>query len=232
MRSALLVGLDLDDTLYPEMRFVESGFRAVATHVGDRTDEDPEDLYAFLMGSLHANGRGHQFDALITARRLDGLTVPKLVDVYRSHRPTISLPSSSRTVLGALRASGHRLFLVTDGDPRVQRNKVTALGLDAFLDGAIYTWDEGNTAGKPNPRGFVRLLEATGASTGELVYVGDNPTKDFIGVNSIGGRTIRVLVGPYRTVPAPTEQHAATIAVNRLRDLPPLLVKLGEQREP
>jgi hypothetical protein len=107
---------------------------------------------------------------------------------------------------------------VTDGDPRVLRNKVTALGLDAFVDGAIYTRDEGDTAGKPNLRGFVRLLEATRASTNEVVYVGDNPTKDFIGVNSIGGRTVRVLEGPYRALPAPTEQHAPTVRVDRLRD--------------
>jgi putative hydrolase of the HAD superfamily len=184
---------------------------------------DSEDLYAFLTRSLHANGRGHQFDELIAAYDLDGLTVPDLVDIYRTHRAQISLPAESRIVLAALRASGHRLYLVTDGDPSVQRNKVAALGLDAFIDGAIYTWDEGDAAGKPYPRGFVRLLEATGAHADELVYVGDNPTKDFIGVNSIGGRTIRVLAGPYRALPPPTERHAPSAQVNRLCEVPPLL---------
>jgi hypothetical protein len=74
------------------MRFVESDFRAVATHVGNRTDEEPEDLYAFLMRSLHTNGRAHQFDELIAAFGLGGLTAQDLVDVCRTHRTTISLP--------------------------------------------------------------------------------------------------------------------------------------------
>ncbi len=175
MSRTRLVAFDLDDTLYVEMDFVKSGFRAVAAALSDRTDIDGEDLYRDLCDVLNRDGRGKVFDTVLDRHSLQGTTPGELVSIYRNHEPALELPTDSRKVLVRLRNRGHALAIVTDGDPGVQRAKVRALGLEELVDMAIYTWDEGPEAGKPSPKGFERLLGATGSKPGDLMYVADDP---------------------------------------------------------
>ena len=46
LRSVRLIAFDLDDTLYPELSFVQSGFRAVARVVEERFPRAREFLRA------------------------------------------------------------------------------------------------------------------------------------------------------------------------------------------
>ena len=231
MSQAFVAAFDLDDTLYPELEFVRSGFSAVARYVARDAGQPASVLYSHMLQSLGATGRGLQFDQLIDAYQLNS-TVPELVGIYRAHQPKIRLPDPSRRVLQELRAAGVHLYLVTDGDPSVQRSKVAALGLEEQLDGVICTWDEGAGSGKPSARGFLRLLEFARVSANRLVYVADNPAKDFIAVNAIGGRTIRVCDGPHEGIEPPSQQHAPTVEVQCLRDVVPIVISFAQDRSP
>ena len=61
----MIVAFDLDDTLYDEITFVRSGFRAVAEVVSQRWNIAATDAYAILSESLAENDRGRQFDDLL-----------------------------------------------------------------------------------------------------------------------------------------------------------------------
>lgn len=200
MTVPLVVAFDLDDTLYPELDFVRSGFQSVARYVAELSGESWLALYQELLQSLEVDGRGRQFDVILATRGLAHVTVSDLVNLYRTHDPSLQLPESSSRALAEIRKAGHLVFVVTDGDPGVQRAKIGALGLSEMIDGAIYTWDEGAEAGKPSPRGFERLLEQVSLPPSRLIYVGDNPIKDFIAVRRAGGRSIRVLTGAFCTM--------------------------------
>jgi putative hydrolase of the HAD superfamily len=197
----MIVAFDLDDTLYRELDYVDSGFHAVASHVAEAYGLDPDVALDAMHESLDAFGRGRQFDDLLerfglfTRRRRD-----RLVQVYRQHRPSIALPPASDRALRSAASAGHRMFLVTDGNKVVQANKVTALGLWERFDRVYLTGRYGLTAAKPSPRVFELILRRTGARPADLVYIGDDPAKDFVGVRRIGGRTIRVRTGPHATV--------------------------------
>ncbi|MGH2866936.1 MAG: HAD family hydrolase [Solirubrobacteraceae bacterium] len=220
MIDPLVITFDLDDTLYPEMDFVRSGFESVARYLAPLCGESWPTLYGELLTSLEVDGRGRQFDVLLARRAVANVTVPDLVTRYRAHKPTLQLPGAALSALGDIRAAGHSIFVLTDGDPVVQRTKVEALGLRSVIDGVICTWDEGRSAGKPNPRGFSRLLAETGARPRELVYVADNPVKDFIAVRRAGGRSIRLLAGPYRDVVPAGPQYMPDVTIERLGDVP------------
>jgi putative hydrolase of the HAD superfamily len=223
MRVQFVVAIDLDDTLYPEVEFVRSGFQSVARHVAQLSGEDCSALYQELLRSLEVDGRGRQFDALLATRRLAQVNVTDLVSHYRAHKPSLHLPETSRQALRDIRKSGHLVFVVTDGDPGVQRGKVGALGLSEMIDGAIYTWDEGPGAGKPSPRGFERLLEQVGLPASQLVYVADNPIKDFIAVRRAGGRSVRVLTGAFRKIVPSGPDFGPDFEVESLEDVEGLL---------
>jgi len=142
-----------------------------------------------------------------------------LVRVYRQHKPEIELPTESSSTLRALAAEGHRLFLVTDGNHHVQNRKVEALGIRSFVEHAYLTGRYGHEATKPGTKVFELMLARTRAEAAELVYVGDNPRKDFIGVRSLGGSTIRVLTGAWaKEVSAPG--YEPDLTVNSISEVP------------
>lgn len=216
----MIVAFDVDDTLYRELDYVESGFRAVASAVAAHHPIDEDAAFALLVESMETHGRGRQFDDLLQA--VGAFSVrdrDRLIQVYRQHRPEISLPEASRRVLEWVGTAGHRVFLVTDGNHHVQNRKVEALGLRAFVEHAYLTGRYGRDATKPSTKVFELMLRRTRAEASELVYVGDNPRKDFVGVRSLGGRTVRVLTGGFRTEAA-KPGHDADVTVNTIADVP------------
>jgi putative hydrolase of the HAD superfamily len=185
---------DLDDTLFLERDYVVSGFDAVARQVALATKVDQAVvLNEFL--SIHDGGHGgHVFDAWLADRPglKDQIDVASLVEAYRIHEPRISLLPGVVGMLESLRKDGLRLGLVTDGHLRSQRAKVAALGLAELLDRIVFTDEWGSNFWKPNTLAFELLEAEWGCDPGELVYVADNPSKDFIGPKSRGWLTIRV----------------------------------------
>ena len=68
----------------------------------------------------------------------------------------------------------------TDGPTATQQAKVRALGLDTLLGFIVCTGSLGPGRGKPHPLAFERV-ETWAAPHGlPLVYVADNPLKDFV----------------------------------------------------
>jgi putative hydrolase of the HAD superfamily len=84
------------------------------------------------------------------------------------------------------------LALITDGYLPPQRLKVEALGIRELLRTIVYTDELGRQQWKPSPAGFIAVERACEAAPEECVYIGDNPTKDFIAPRQRGWRTIRV----------------------------------------
>src|SRR5207248_4702538 len=108
------------------------------------------------------------------ARRL---TAHLLVDIYRSHRPNISLLPGVLQLLESLRSASYRLAIISDGPVQSQRAKVQALGLEPLVDRILLTDEWGSDFWKPHHRAFELLESEWSCSPKELVYVGDNPKK-------------------------------------------------------
>lgn len=208
----MIVALDLDDTLYPEETFVRSGFRAVARALSESWDVDPDEAFEVMWRSLERHGRGNQFDDVVEHFRLRGRqSVAELVKVYRRHSPEISLPEQSRAALERLRP--RPLYLVTDGHKIVQQNKIDALGLSPFFLHTYVTHRYGIAHRKPSVRVFELMMRRERCSPEDVVYVGDDPRKDFRGIRPLGIHTIRVATGHQATVVvAPDEDAELTVA--------------------
>ena len=223
----MIVAFDLDDTLYRELDYVESGFWAVAEFVAANFSITSARAYEILEKSMKRNGRGRQFDDLL--RTIGAFSVKQrsaLVQVYRKHTPEIQLSAETSSTLRAVASAGHRLFLVSDGNHHVQNRKVEALGIRSFVEHAYLTERYGHKAAKPSTKVFELMLARTRAAAADLVYIGDNPRKDFIGVRSLGGSTIRVLTGEFaHEVAAPGYEPDLTVA--SISEVPSALESLG-----
>ncbi|MBP6505928.1 MAG: HAD family hydrolase [Opitutaceae bacterium] len=185
------VVFDLDDTLYAEADFVDSGFRAV-----DHWLSVHEGVKGFLEHArrhFNTGMRGKIFDAALND--LGVVAVPErvtiLVEVYRSHVPEISLDAAVSRFLDWT-APRFNLAVLTDGYAVAQRQKLEALKLRRWFDCIIVTDEIGRQFWKPHRIGFERIMARFAGAVAGYVYVADNPQKDFIAPRQLGWRTVRL----------------------------------------
>lgn len=193
--SRPILVFDLDDTLYDELSYVRSGLRAVAAFAAGETGVAQQRLVELLEQSL-AEDRSGVIDrafarAGIASRRL----VRRCIGVYRTHTPVLSLHPAAERCLD--RFADHRTFLVTDGNTSAQARKVAALGLERRFEKVFLTYRYGHARSKPSPYCFEKIRSLTGAPPCDVIYIADNPAKDFVGLRPLGYGTIRVLTGQH-----------------------------------
>ncbi|TSJ41998.1 HAD family hydrolase [Fluviicola chungangensis] len=214
----MIIVTDLDDTLYPEIEFVYSGFREVSAYLSKTFGIDAEESFQIMLRELKSNGRGKVFDSVLEKHHINTTSNrKKCLSVYRSHKPELTLYPEAERFLK--RFSGHTKYLVTDGNVRVQRNKIEALGLRSHFIKTIPTYQYGIAYSKPSTFCFEKILSWEGQkSPDELVYIGDNPKKDFVSLNKMGAKTIRVLTGEFGSMKA-SPGFDAQYTVNNLDEI-------------
>jgi putative hydrolase of the HAD superfamily len=214
------VVFDLDDTLYEERTYVRSGFRAAARELAGALDAPEQELFDLMWNVFEREGRGKVFDAAVARYR--GKPVQRLVrralSAYRLHEPDIVLADDADEVLERLNSEGVPVFIVTDGNKLVQARKIRALGLDRRVDGVYVTHRYGIRHAKPSPYCFLKIRDRVKADPREIVYIGDNPNKDFVGIKPLGFRTIRIMRGSWRSL-ALSAEYEAEEAICDLRDI-------------
>lgn len=220
----MILIFDLDDTLYDESCFVESGFRAVARFGQQQFGWDERESLAHLKDTLAREGRGAVFDRWLAAHGKHGKAlVAACVKTYRHHRPDISLFPEAASLLPSL--SAYPLYLVTDGHKIVQANKVEALGIAPLFRKCYITHRYGIRYAKPSPHCFELIRRRERADWPQLVYIADDPSKDFIGLNPLGAQTVRVLTGRHRNVAA-KPGYEARHTIPDLSAFPALLAEM------
>lgn len=186
-----LIVLDVDDTVYLEQDYIRSGFGAVGLWLQEHRGLAGFASHAW--GYFEGGLRGSVFDAVLAdlgAPEERGL-VQALVEIYRTHRPDISLLPDARLAMDRIGAVA-RLAVITDGPGASQRNKVEALGLGDVADPVVVTDEHGPAFRKPSPAAFEFVMKECGARPAECTYVADNPVKDFAAPRLLGWQTVRV----------------------------------------
>lgn len=218
----MILIFDLDDTLYDESQFVDGGLKAVARYGQERWGWDAARSLETLRGILAQEGRGKVFDRWLEGHGAGSRGHARdCVGVYRNHRPEIALAPAGRRMIDRYRPRGP-LYLVTDGHKIVQRNKVDALGLWPEFERVFITHRFGVAAAKPSTYCFERIKAEAGCDWSQMIYVGDNPAKDFVNLNPLGVLTVRVLTGVHSGVVA-RPGHDALFSIPDLDALPDVL---------
>jgi putative hydrolase of the HAD superfamily len=209
---------DLDDTLYEEIQFVKSGFSSVSVYMNKNYGIDKEKFYNLLIKILEEHGRGKIFDNALKQMDLYNKDLVKsLVDIYRSHEPDIKLHDDIQEILSDLKKE-YKLGLITDGDSKVQRNKVRALNIGKYFDFMVFSDDYGIEKRKPHLLPYKQALKQLSIHGREAIYIGDNPHKDFIGAKELGIITIRILHGAFKNIEL-EEKFEADYNIDRLEEL-------------
>ena len=225
MRSALLI--DLDDTLYEERDYVDSGFRHVASLVAADSGIAAETLLEYLRTTLRARGRGRLFDDLLIAHGLPATPedVTRLVDAYRAHRPSIAL---AETVIGTLHELRRRfaIAIVTDGLELMQRRKTEALSLADAVDTIVYCWE--HDAPKPSVEPYRIALQRLGDPPIAGV-VGDDVSRDLPAAVALGAPFVRIRQGRFMAHATPSVS-IPVVEVASFSEVPAAVARLEATR--
>lgn len=206
--------IDLDDTLYPQATFLEGAVHAV-TATAVSLGFDGASFAAVLQSVLdEASDTGRTIDETLerlacSSEDVD-LYLPALVQAFIGFRP-----ASLDCYVGVLDALASMarvmpLACLTDGNPVMQRAKITALKIEQYFSLVVITDELGGRAHrKPDLLGITFIAESFGVSPRELVVIGDRPDKDVIMALRSGSSVVRVQQGEYQRIASPNEVATA-----------------------
>ena len=179
---------------------------------GDFAGEQPDlaALRAFVPGFRREVWRR----GLAAAAVSDDALVGELASAYPAFRR--ALPAIDPDAEPTLRDLGrdHRLGLVTNGAPDVQREKLARTTLSSRFAAIVISGDIG--IGKPDPRIFQAALDILGTTAADAVMVGDSIERDIAGARHAGLR------GVWLDRAGSGTREGSVIADARIRALPEL----------
>ena len=218
------VVFDMDDTLYPYRQYRLSGFRAVAAHLERTHGIDRRIAYARLLCASRDARRGRELQTCIDEWELGADALGDLLAVIHAHTPDIRLPPAVSRVLAALRRTGWKVGVLTNGPQPTQERKVAALRLTDHVDAIVYATAHGCGIGKPDAPPFLEIARRLAVPPAATVFVGDDERCDVGGAMRVGMQTLRCCVwvaGEPRT--------RASAVVDRLALVPRLAAGLLDE---
>lgn len=136
-----IVGCDMDGTLYDEAEFISQVYGDIADLLASRGHVEPGILYGWMFQRWVEKGSSYQhiFHEAAVEASIPCDEIPDIVscclDLFRSYRPSLTLPSRTKVILANLIQS-YTLFLVSDGSAELQQRKFDALKLSRWFDPA------------------------------------------------------------------------------------------------
>lgn len=197
---------DLDDTLVNYSFGVDACWRAACRQVAEPAGYDVEALVAAIEDrgrwfwscpDRHRRERTNMprawgqiidlaFDQLA---RPDAVLSVRLLADFQAHRWEVIQPLPRvHELLGALKADGVALGMVTNGDAAQQREKIRRGSFADYFDCIVIEGEFGR--GKPDAEVFQHALDALRVEPGEAVMVGDKLRYDVVGAKRVGLRAV------------------------------------------
>ncbi len=109
----------------------------------------------------------------------------------------------------------HRLALVTNGAPDVQREKLDRAALTHYFAAIVISAEL--DVGKPDPRIFTAALDAIGVAPDAAVMIGDSLPRDIRGAHNAGLRSIWVDRGDVASRPDDPMPDARVASLSQIR---------------
>ena len=147
------------------------------------------------------------------------LIIQELLQIYRLHKPNISLYEDAKWAINNFKKC-KQLGIITDGYLPTQQHKVGALGIESDFDVIVYSELYGRENWKPSPLPYQKSMQLLGCLGKECVYIGDNPSKDFVTAKKLGWMTVRICrKGGEHSEVTTDNSHEADMKISSLTEL-------------
>lgn len=174
------IGFDMDGTLYDEYLFIKQAYLEISTYVTSLYPSISFDqLYKWLLARWFEKGSSYPYIfseglQLFVGESTNSI-IKNCVEIYRNMKPELQLLDTVEELLNEFKKNNKQLFLITDGNVKLQKAKYEALCLQNWFstENSVFTGQHGSTYHKPNVSGlnFITCLQET--SPKEVLYLGD-----------------------------------------------------------
>lgn len=203
-RKALIrcVIFDLDDTLYDCLgqRVRPSHRHAAEAMVRAGLKADVDVLFRARMRAFQQDPMLHHIDAVVSrqfqAEDPEAITRAARDAYFNCPVGKLRLFRGTRPVLQFLHSRGVKVFVVSFGEPEIQRAKVKALRLDQepAIDKIFYA-DRDKLLTKE--AAFKKIQQELGLDASEILVVGDRPMREIRAGKELGMHTVRIRHGEF-----------------------------------
>ena len=192
-----VIGLDLDDTLWPISPVIERAEAQLLQWLGQhapiaaQTFSEPTSRLELRRRVLQARPElGHDMSALrhecirvaLESAGEDQAHAAPAFELFLEHRMRVDLFADALPALRFL-ASRFSLVSISNGNADLAR-----VGLDAHFTACMSAQVCG--VAKPDPRIFHAAAQAAGVRAHEVLHVGDDPAMDVLGAHGAGMQTV------------------------------------------
>lgn len=188
-----VVLFDLDDTLISEDQYIRSGYGYISKVFAKRYDIDREQTEQELY-YLYLKDAKNVFNRFLEGKGIPytPLDIKEFVEEYRNHIPKITYYEDVLPTVSKLKQKAIRIGVISDGYLSTQKKKADVLQLYDIFEKVIFTDELGKEYWKPSPKAFEIMKEFFDVGYEEMMYVGDNPAKDFYVKELLSINTVRI----------------------------------------
>lgn len=180
-----VIGFDLDNTLYNQELFEFEVFEDIASEISKYFHIDKEDYLEELKQLYNTGEKEFLFDktmAKIYGKlpiNWDSFVKEYILSIYRNFIPkNISPYDGTVNILKKLKEENYKLVLITNGNSKVQNNKINGLDIRKYFDLILISDDYEPRRRKPDTHMFEEALSFFNIHSSQMVYIGDDLERD------------------------------------------------------
>ncbi len=223
---------DLDDTLFNSTELANQALRsAVRAMIDLGLPVTFEEAYQVLNEVFKEFGSNYDYHFDQMLKRLGYYSMLYVTaGVIAYHNVKFSTMRPFYDVIPTfieLKKLGIKICILTDGIPIKQYEKILRLRLQDFLDDIIITEEVGIK--KPNPKLFELALKRMDIQPKEVIYIGDNYTRDIVPGMKLGIHSVLIHRGGKHDMIDFGEEKPPDYEVSNLKELIPIIKKLNKE---
>ena len=180
-----VIGFDLDNTLYNQELFEFEVFEDIANEIYKNFHINKNKYLKELKRLYYMGEKEFLFDkAMIKIYKKlpinwDSFVRKKILNIYRNFIPKNIFPYDGIiNVLKMLKEKEYKLVLITNGNSKVQNNKIDALGIRKYFDLILISDDYEPRRRKPDTYMFEEALRFFNIHSSQMIYIGDDLERD------------------------------------------------------
>ncbi len=189
---------DLDNTLYPEKDYLFQVYYMIGQFIEYHETYDHQIITKYLINEFEKSGRAHIFDKLIEQFSLKKEYIDNCIRLLRTARLPLKLLlyKEAEWMLNELKDKQKLIFILTNGAPEQQYNKITQIEWNG-LQKHIICYYANEMVPKPAPDGLLKIMSDHQLRAKELVFIGDADIDencanaagiDFVYINELTSR--------------------------------------------
>lgn len=167
---------DLDNTIYNEEDYLFQAYSAICDRFAGMAHRyDKNSLFSLMMKIYRKEGRDNLFDKFLSRTGIGEGYLEECLKILRTFSPEkqIEIYPKSEKILRFLIEKGKKVYVLTNGNPAQQKNKIKNL-LWNGLDEKITFIMANEIEPKPSAAGIEHILKIAGIKKDKTVFVGDS----------------------------------------------------------